>query len=64
MNNEEILMDEIKEKYSKYFEKEAEMVEKGKIITEEDANKYLFEFHKELFEYVEKRKKELNISTK
>ena len=61
MNNKEILMNEIKEKYYEYFDKEEEMVKEGKITTEEEANKYISEFHKDLNEYIKKRKKELGI---
>lgn len=63
MTKEEQLMEEIREKYAEHFEEEIKMAELGKIISEEEANNFTDKFHKELFEYIENRKKELNIGT-
>lgn len=61
MSKEEQLMKEIKNMYYEQFNKETEMIKKGKITDEEEASKYTKEFHTRLFQYIEKRKEELGI---
>ena len=58
-NNEkkELLNKEMRQKYSEYFKKER----KQKFKTEQESIEYTNKFHKELIEYIEKRKEELEI---
>lgn len=63
MTKEEQLLEEIKEKYATHFKEEEKMIEDKKITNEMESAKFSEKFHKELSEYIKKRKEELGIST-
>lgn len=63
MTNDEkiqLLNKEIDEMFEEYFEKATKQNFKNEL----ESVKYADEFHTKLYEYIKKRKKELNISTK
>lgn len=63
MTNDEkiqLLNKEIDEMFEEYFEKATKQNFKNEL----ESVKYADEFHAKLYEYIKKRKKELNISTK
>ncbi len=56
---EKILMEEIDKKYSEHFKKEMKMEFKD----EDESNEFCDKFHKDLREFLKRRKKELGLES-